>query len=73
MNLWFLIMIRDKMSRFLTYTKVSNYARRSIISAIGAAFSFSIIKNPLAVTKSYDHIYDLAVIGGGSGGLATAF
>ena len=61
------------MSKFLTYTRVNNFARRSIMSAIGAAFSFSIIKNPLAATKNYDHMYDLAVIGGGSGGLATAF
>ena len=37
------------------------------------ACSYSFIKDPLAATKSYNHLYDLAVIGGGSGGLATAF
>jgi len=37
------------------------------------ACSYSIIKDPLAFTKTYEQLYDLAVIGGGSGGLATAF
>jgi len=37
------------------------------------ACSYSFIKDPLATTKSYNHLYDLAVIGGGSGGLSTAF
>lgn len=40
---------------------------------LALTFGSSFIKNPLTAIKSYDKEYDLAVIGGGSGGLATAF
>ena len=45
--------------------------KRVLVSAFLAAASNSkVIKTN---SKKYDEVYDLAVIGGGSGGLATAF
>lgn len=46
--------------------------KRALMSAIFAV-SASSTKNILAASQNYDQLYDLAVIGGGSGGLATAF
>jgi hypothetical protein len=40
---------------------------------LALTFGSSFINNPLASIKTYNKEYDLAVIGGGSGGLATAF
>jgi thioredoxin reductase (NADPH) len=66
-------MIRERISRFAAYTGAAAAIRRSFLGAAGVALSFSFLKDPLATVKHYDHLYDLAVIGGGSGGLATAF
>jgi hypothetical protein len=66
-------MIREKVTRFVTYSPTIANIRRSFIGALGMAFSYSFLKDPLASVKHYDQVYDLAVIGGGSGGLATAF
>ena len=66
-------MIRDKVSRFMAYTGVMRSFKRSFIGGIATALSLSFIKNPLANSKKYDSLYDVAVVGGGSGGLATAF
>ena len=66
-------MIRQKLSRLITYTGAMSSIRRSFRGCLGVGFFYSLIKDPLAVTKTYDKMYDLAVIGGGSGGLATAF
>ncbi len=57
----------------MTYTGGINTLRRFFVGAVGLAFSFSFLKGPIATIKHYDNLYDLAVIGGGSGGLATAF
>ena len=66
-------MIRDKLTKFITYTGAARNIKRSLLGAAGLALSYSFVNNPLAHTKKYDQQYDLAVIGGGSGGLATAF
>ena len=66
-------MIREKISKFLSYTRLNHTLKRSLLATMSTALSYSFIKNPLASSKSYHQLYDLAVIGGGSGGLATAF
>lgn len=66
-------MIREKVTRFMAYTRTVPHIRRSFVGALAMAFSYSFLKDPLASVKHYDQVYDLAVIGGGSGGLATAF
>lgn len=66
-------MIRERVSRFTAYTGALETIRRSFMGAVGMALSYSFLNHPLAMTKHYNHYYDLAVIGGGSGGLATAF
>ena len=38
-----------------------------------ASASFSFIPRSVQTATKYDQLYDLAVIGGGSGGLSTAF
>ena len=66
-------MIRQKISRLISYTGAMSSVRKSFLGSMGLGFCYSFIKDPLTATKSYDKVYDLAVIGGGSGGLATAF
>ena len=66
-------MLRERFSRFLGYTGLASKARRSLVGALSLSFASSLLKNPLSTPKRYDQLYDLAVIGGGSGGLATAF
>ena len=66
-------MIRQKIAKLATYTGAMSSMRRSFRGCLGLAFTSSFIKDPLSITKTYDKVYDLAVIGGGSGGLATAF
>ena len=66
-------MIRQKISRLISYTSAMSSVRKSLIGSMGLTFCYSFVRDPLSVTKSYDKVYDLAVIGGGSGGLATAF
>ena len=66
-------MIREKLTRFMAYTGTMNSVKRSFAGVLGLAFGYSFVKSPLTNTKKYDSMYDLAVIGGGSGGLATAF
>jgi hypothetical protein len=46
--------------------------KRAIISAFMSTATITSKKVELS-GKKYDEVYDLAVIGGGSGGLATAF
>lgn len=55
--------------RVKALTLLHKHALMSAILAVSASTS----KNILASSKNYDQLYDLAVIGGGSGGLATAF
>jgi thioredoxin reductase (NADPH) len=66
-------MLREKISRFLSYSGATTNIKRAIASTLSIAFASSISKKPSATVKTYDSNYDLAVIGGGSGGLATAF
>jgi|JI10StandDraft_1071094.scaffolds.fasta_scaffold96199_2 hypothetical protein len=49
--------------------------KRAIISAFMSAATITTITSKKVELngKRYDEVYDLAVIGGGSGGLATAF
>jgi thioredoxin reductase (NADPH) len=68
-----IIMLRERLGRFLNYSGAATALKRSLLSAASVAFSASFVKDPLAVSKKYGSVYDLAVIGGGSGGLATAF
>ena len=69
----YLIMIRQKITRLMAYTGAMSSIRQSFRGCLGLGFCYSLIKDPLSFSKSYDKVYDLAVIGGGSGGLATAF
>ena len=64
-------MLREKLTTFLSYSGVAKGFKKALMSTLSVAFSSS--KSTNAATKSYDKQYDLAVIGGGSGGLATAF
>lgn len=66
-------MLRERFSRFLTFTGATNNLKKAIASTISVVFASSTSKKTSASTKTYDSLYDLAVIGGGSGGLATAF
>jgi glutamate dehydrogenase/leucine dehydrogenase len=65
-------MIRDKITRLLVSATAATQVKRSVAGGMGLAFSYSLLKDPLSITKPYDQVYDLAVIGGGSAGLATA-
>ena len=47
--------------------------RRKALAATFIALSWSTVKSFNLNNKKYDELYDLAVIGGGSAGLATAF
>lgn len=64
-------MLREKFSRFLSYSGASSAIKKALVSSLALAFSTA--KAPKAALKTYEKQYDLAVIGGGSGGLATAF
>lgn len=66
-------MLRERFSRFISATGAANSFKKAIASTISVVFASSTIKKTSASTKTYDSLYDLAVIGGGSGGLATAF
>jgi len=57
----------------MSYLGTKTKIKKTMISMLALTFGSSFIKNPLTAIKSYDKEYDLAVIGGGSGGLATAF
>ena len=69
----YLIMLRERVSRMLSYSGLATKVRRALIGTLTLSFASSFVANPLNKKKTYDDIYDLAVIGGGSGGLATAF
>ena len=64
-------MLREKFTRFLSYSGASSAIKKALVSSLALAFSTA--KAPKAAMKTYEKQYDLAVIGGGSGGLATAF
>lgn len=64
-------MLREKLTSFLSYSGLGRSFKQALASTLTVAFSTS--KSSKAATKTYDKQYDLAVIGGGSGGLATAF
>ncbi len=64
-------MLREKLTSFFSYSGLGKSFKRALVSTLAVAFSASQSTN--AATKTYDKQYDLAVIGGGSGGLATAF
>jgi len=66
-------MLREKIQKFITYSGLGMNCKRAMIGTLSLAFSSTFVKNPIAAIKTYDSEYDLAVIGGGSGGLATAF
>jgi thioredoxin reductase (NADPH) len=66
-------MLREKISRFLSYTGAGTTFKKALVSTLSVAFASSLTKSSSATSKTYDKQYDLAVIGGGSGGLATAF
>lgn len=66
-------MLREKSSRLISYLATSPKFKKTMVSMLAFTFGSSFVRNPLASIKSYDKEYDLAVIGGGSGGLATAF
>jgi thioredoxin reductase (NADPH) len=66
-------MLRERFSRFLSYSGAETSFKKALVSTLSVAFASSITKKPSASVKTYDNHYDLAVIGGGSGGLATAF
>lgn len=66
-------MLRERLGRFLNYSGAAAALKRSLVTAASVAFSASFVRDPLAVSRKYASEYDLAVIGGGSGGLATAF
>jgi len=65
-------MIREKVTRLLACSGMAGRVKKSIAGAMSLAFSYSLLKGPLSVTKKYDQLYDMAVIGGGSAGLAAA-
>lgn len=65
-------MLKNKFSHFLTHSGIHSHFNKSIATALAFAFSTSFF-HPEASIKKYDQEYDLAVIGGGSGGLAAAF
>lgn len=68
-----LIMLRERFSKFLSYSGAKTSIKKALVSTLSVAFASSFSKKPSASVKTYDSVYDLAVIGGGSGGLATAF
>ena len=57
----------------LGYTGLTSTARKVLIGTLSLSFASSFMAKSGQVSKKYDELYDLAVIGGGSGGLATAF
>jgi hypothetical protein len=57
----------------MAYTGAMRAVKRSFTGAAAIAFGFSLFKDPEARSRKYDDLYDLAVIGGGSGGMSTAF
>jgi len=66
-------MIRERLSKFLTYSGATRKIKQSLLASL-PLFGMSTISNLSANSiKKYDSLYDLAVIGGGSGGLAAAF
>ena len=68
-----LIMLRERFSKFLSYSGAKTSIKKALVSTLSVAFASSLSKKPSASVKTYHGVYDLAVIGGGSGGLATAF
>jgi NADPH-dependent 2,4-dienoyl-CoA reductase/sulfur reductase-like enzyme len=64
-------MLKERVSRFLSYSGAKDSIRKALVSTLALAFAST--KATQNTTKSFDKHYDLAVIGGGSGGLATAF
>ena len=66
-------MIRERVSRFLAYSAITHTVRRSILTSFAGFYISNIGSASMSSIKKYDSLYDLAVIGGGSGGLAAAF
>jgi ribulose 1,5-bisphosphate synthetase/thiazole synthase len=56
------------------FKKLKKFSSYSIKAIAASVFAYSSASKIASFTKNkYDDIYDLAIIGGGSGGLATAF
>ena len=51
---------------------LGNIHKKILLTSLASAAS-SFVQRSVRMEKKYDEEYDLAVIGGGSGGLATAF
>jgi ribulose 1,5-bisphosphate synthetase/thiazole synthase len=65
-------MIRQKISSLFNKNNI-NLRKSLALTFVGTCMN-SIVKNSSLLTvKKYEDEYDLAIIGGGSGGLATAF
>ena len=66
-------MIKEKISSIFNRSR-NNIAGKSLALTFVSTFMNSIARNStFATIKKYQQEYDLAIIGGGSGGLATAF